>query len=127
METIEEVIQKKVGKSLYHFKWLVDPENIYEFDSKLIEVWNRLSLNDQRKLYLYILYRKWRGLPVYGEPYAIIMNCHPVPFNWNGYTGINTLIKSSTKMVIAKYNGSFGTYTLDEARVYEMTDVKLLN
>ena len=126
-ENLTDVIGKRFGDSLTYLLKLVDPERIYPADLNLSKAWSRLSLNDQRKLYLYILYRKWRGLPVYGEPYAIIMNCHPVPFNWNGYTGINTLIKSSTKMVIAKYNGSFGTYTLDEARVYEMTDVKLLN
>ena len=125
-ETLNDVIDKKVNKSLLAFMKLVDPQCKFGFSTPLIEAWNRLSLNEQRKLYLYILYRKWRGLDVYGEPYAIVMNCHPVPFNWNGSNGINSLIKSK-KMVIAKYNGSFGTYTLDEAKIYEMTDVKPLN
>ena len=65
-------------------------------------------------------------MDVYGEPYFIIKNCHPVPFNWNGQPGINTLVKEN-KLVIAKYNGSFGSYTRDEAALYEMTDLKPFN
>ena len=126
METIDDVIQKKMSKSLYKFKGLVDPENKSGFDVPLIEAWNGLTLNEQRRLYLYLLYRKWRGIDIYGEPYFIIMNCHPVPFNWNGVPGVNTLMKKG-KMVIAKHNGSYGTYTRDEALVYEMTDIKPLN
>lgn len=126
METLNDIVTKRFSKSLVEFLKLVDPERKYKVDAALANVWDRLSINDQRKLYLYILYRKWRGLDVYGEPYAIVMNCHPVPFNWNGSNGINSLIKSK-KMVIAKYNGSFGSYTLDEAKLYEMTDVKPLN
>ena len=126
METLTDVIQKKESKSLLEFKKLVDPEHKYGFDTPLIEAWNHLTLCEQRKLYLYILYRKWRGLDIFGEPYYIIKNCHPVPFNWNGQSGINALIKQN-KMVIAKYQGSFGTYTRDEAKVWEMTNIKPLN
>ena len=125
METIDEAMDKRMSKSLLHFMKLVDPEKRFAFDDLLIKTWNRLSLKEQRKLYLYLLYRKWRGLDVYGEPYYVIMNCHPVPFNWSGTPDVETLIKQK-KMVIAKYNGSFGTYTKDEARIYEMTDVKPL-
>ena len=123
MESLDDVIQKKVSKSLFVFKGLCDPNGKYPFDTLLIETWNRLSLTEQRKLYLYLLYRKWRGIDIYGEPYYVIKNCHPVPFNWNGQPGVNELVKSD-KVVIAKYNGAFGTYTRDEARLYEMTDIQ---
>ena len=126
MESIDDVMNKSMSKSLLHFLKLVDPERKYDFEKNLIEAWNRLSLAEQRKLYLYLLYRKWRGIDIYGEPYFIIMNCHPVPFNWNGHSGVNRLIKEN-KMVSAKYNGSFGAYTIEEARTWEMTDVKPLN
>ena len=126
METLTEVVEKRFSDSLAAFLKLVDPERKFPIDLELSKAWSRLSLSDQRKLYLYILYRKWRGLDVYGEPYYIIKNCHPVPFNWNGQQGINSLIKQN-KMVIAKYNGSFGSYTRDEATLYQMTDVKPLN
>ena len=123
METISNVIDKK--GSIEAFWKLVDPENKFSY-STAIKEWYLLSLTDQRKLYLYLLYRKWRGIDIFGEPYYIIKNCHPVPFNWNGVPGVNTLMKNG-KMVIAKYNGSYGTYTRDEALVYQMTDIKPLN
>jgi hypothetical protein len=126
METLDDVIQKKMSKSLLSFMILVDPEKKYGFDKPLIEAWNALTLEDQRKMYLYLLYRKWRGEGFYGTPYDIINNCHPYPTNWNGRPLINRLIKEN-KMVRAYYNGSYGIYTLDEARVWQMTDVKPLN
>ena len=126
METLDDVIAKRFGQSLIPFMKLVDPMRQFTIDQKLGEAWDALSLIDQRKLYLYLLYRKWRGIDIFGEPYFIIKNCHPVPFNWNGQPGINTLVKEN-KLVIAKYNGSFGSYTRDEAALYEMTDLKPFN
>ena len=110
--------------SIEAFWKLVDPENKYPYNSA-IEEWYRLSLTEQRKLYLYLLYRKWRGLDIYGEPYFVIKNCHPAPFNWNGQSGIDELIKTK-RVVIARYKGAYGTYTNDEARLYEMTDIQPL-
>ncbi len=126
MEPIDDILNKRYGSSLVKLMKLVDPQKTFSIDKQLGDTWDRLSLTEQRKLYLYLLYRKWRGIDIYGEPYYVIKNCHPVPFNWNGQPGVNELIKSN-KVVIAKYNGAFGTYTRDEARVYEMTDVKPLN
>lgn len=126
MESIGNVIEKKVNKSLLFFMKLVDPECKFAFTDELLTAWNHLTLTEQRKLYLYLLYRKWRGIDIFGEPFFIIKNCHPVPFNWNGNVGVNNRMKD-TKMVIAFFNGSHGTYTLDEARLYEMTNVKPLN
>ena len=40
---------------------------------------------------------------------------------------VRSLIIKKEKMVIAKYKGSYGTYTAFEARLFEMTDVKPLN
>ena len=125
-ENITDVINKRFSQSLVEFKKLVDPERKYEIDLETSKAWSRLSLVEQRKLYLYLLYRRWRGIDIYGEPYFIIKNCHPVPFNWNGNNGINSLMKDR-KLVIAKHNGSYGTYTRDEAALYQMTDIKPLN
>ena len=126
METIDDVLVKRYSKSLVAFMKLVDPERKFSFEKALRDAWDNLSLIEQQRLYLYLLYRKWRGLDIYGEPYYIITNCHPAPFNWNGVAGINTLMKQN-KLVIAKHNGSYGTYTRDEAKVWQMTDVKPLN
>ena len=126
METIDDVIQKKMSKSLLKFMKLIDPECHFGFTAELINAWNALTLVEQRKLYLFFLYRKWRGISIYGEPYYIITGCHPYPTNWNGKSLINKLIKEG-KLVSAKFDGSYGIYTRDEARIWDMTDVKPLN
>jgi len=126
METISDVIDKKLSKSLLCFMKLVDPDRRFSFDTPLVGAWNALSLTDQRRLYLYCLYRKWRGEGFYGTPYEIVKNCHPYPTDWNGRPLINRLIKE-TPMVRAKYDNRYGIYTRDEARVWEMTDIVPLN
>ena len=118
VETIGDVFDKK--GSIVHIWRLIDPDNHYSY-STAIKEWYRLSLVEQRKLYLYLLYRKWRGIPVYGTPYDIITGCHPAPFNWNQHS-IGQTLMAERKAIIAKYNGSYGTYTRDEAKLYNMTD-----
>ena len=125
VEKLTDIIDKRFGNSLSEFLKLVDPERKFTPDLELSKAWSRLTLIEQRRLYLYLLYRKWRGIDIYGEPYFIIRNCHPVPFDWNGHSSINTLMKQN-KIVIAKHNGSYGSYTKDEANVWQMTDVKPL-
>ena len=95
MESLGDVIEKRFSKSLVAFLKLCDPEHTFAIDERLGKTWDALPLVDQRKLYLYLLYRKWRGIDIYGEPYFVIMNCHPVPFNWNGQHGVNSLIKEN--------------------------------
>ncbi len=126
LENITDAIDKRFGDSLTHFLKLVDPERRYKADLNLSKAWSSLSLTDQRRLYLYLLYRKWRGEGFYGTPYEIVNNCHPHPTNWNGRPMINRLMRES-KMVRAKFQGDFGIYTLDEARVWHMTDVEPFN
>ena len=126
METISDVIDKKVSKSLLSFMKLVDPNHRFGFDTPLVGAWNALELVQQRRLYLYLLYRKWRGEGFYGTPYEIVKNCHPYPTDWNGRPLINRLVKE-TPMVRAKYDNRYGIYTRDEARVWEMTDIEPLN
>ena len=124
IEKIDDVIAKK--GSIEHLWKIIDPENKHPYKARL-DVWYRMSLTEQRKLYLYLLYRKWRGEPFYGTPYEIICNCHPYPTNWNGRPMINSLMKSTTRMVSACFNGSYGVYTLDEAKLWQMTNLKPLN
>ena len=115
-ESLDDAIASR--GSIAAFWKLVDPENKYPYSSAL-EAWYRLSLEEQRKLYLYLLYRKWRGLDIYGEPYYIIMNCHPVPYDWNGSQRCAELI-AERKVAIAKHNGSYGWYTKDEIALYKL-------
>ena len=127
MESIGNVLVKRFSKSLVYLMKVIDPERRFKIDQTLGEAWDALSLVEQRRMYLYLLYKKWRGEGFYGTPYDIITNCGPHPTNWNGRSMVDTLIKSTTKMVIARFNGSYGTYTLDEARVWEMSDIRRLN
>ena len=127
MESLDDVLTKRFGKSLVCLMKVIDPERKYSIDKTLGDKWDALDLTSQRKLYLYLLYRKWLGIKFYGTPYDIISGCHPYPTNWNGKAMGQKLIHSKMKMVIACYNNSFGTYTLDEARLYEMTHVTPLN
>ena len=77
METIDEALAKRFGRSLVHLMKLIDPERRYSIDEHLGKAWDALPLDDQRRLYLYLLYRKWRGEGFYGTPYEIVKNCHP--------------------------------------------------
>ena len=61
METIDEALAKRFGRSLVHLMKLIDPERRYSIDEHLGKAWDALSLTDQRRLYLYLLYRKWRA------------------------------------------------------------------
>ena len=126
MDTLNNIITKRFSKSLVCLLKVVDPERKHKVDALLANKWDRLTLDEQRKLYLYLLYRKWRSLPFFGTPYEIVCNCHPQPFNWNGQPMINRLMKE-TPMVRAFYNGNYGIYTADEARIWEMTNVEPLN
>ena len=126
MESLDNVIDKRFNKSLVYLMKVIDPERRYSIDELLGKKWDGLTLEDQRRLYLYLLYRKWRGEGFYGTPYEIISNCHPYPTNWNGKSLINRLMKEN-RMVRAKYDGNYGVFTLDEAKVWQMTDIKPLN
>ena len=127
MEAIDDVIAKRFSKSLVYLMRVIDPERKYSINQTLGETWDKLSLTEQRKLYLYLLYRKWRGEGFYGTPYDIITNCRPYPTNWNGRLMLNSLMKSRTRMVCARFNGCYGIYTLDEAKVWEMENIQPRN
>ena len=88
--------------------------------------WQTLTLARQRQIYWYLREQKRRGEPIKEHPLYAIQDCNPRPTNWNGRRGVNEKIKTE-KMVIAKYDGSFGTYTLQEAKLFEMTDITPLN
>jgi len=120
-ETIDDVLSKK-GNISDVWK-IIDPPNKYAY-STAINAWYRLSLTEQRRLYLYLLYRKWRGEGFYGTPYEIISYCHPYPTNWDGRGQLLDSLLKESKIVSAKFNGSYGLYTRDEARVWQMEDVQ---
>ena len=89
--------------------------------------WNALTLMHQRRIYHTLMQQKKQGIPFKPNPLFVLQDCHPTPVNWNGKPGINDRFKEGTKMVSAKYDGSYGIYTRYEARLFEMTDIKPLN
>ena len=121
MEHLDDVLTKRFGKTLVHLMKVIDPERKFTIDKALGEAWDALSLTEQRRLYLYLLYRKWRGEKLYNTPYEIVKNCHPYPTNWNGRPMLDRLLKDGTPMVRAFFDNGFGIYTQDEANVWEMT------
>ena len=124
METIDNVIVKRFNQTLVHLMKVIDPERRYNIDHRLGEAWDRLTLTEQRKMYLYLLYKKWRGEGFYGTPYDIITNCHPYPTNWNGRPMLDKLLKDGTPMVRAFFETGYGIYTKDEANVWNMTRIE---
>lgn len=88
--------------------------------------WKTLTAARQRQIYWFLREQKRHGEFIKENPLFAIQDCNPQPVNWNGRNGINDQMKTQ-KMVIAKYNGSYGTYTAGVARLFEMTDVKPLN
>ena len=67
METLNDVLVKRYSKSLVTFMKLVDPERKFAFTDELKTSWDKLTLIEQQRLYLYLLYRKWRGISIYGS------------------------------------------------------------
>ena len=123
METIDDVITKRFTKPLVHLMKIIDPERKFRIDETIGNAWDALSLTEQRRLYLYLLYKKWRGDTFYGTPLDIISNCHPYPTNWNGSSRLDELIREN-RVCRARHNGAYGSYTWDEARLYEMTGIQ---
>ena len=85
-----------------------------------------LKIAKVRQIYWFLREQKRRGEPLKENPLYVVQDCNPQPTNWNGKPGINDLMKQA-KMVIAKHDGLYGTYSLEQARLFEMTDVKPLN
>ena len=128
METLDTVITKR--NTFDHLLALIPiiPDQYRDRIASARALWNSLTIERQRLIYYDIRERLKRGEKVNPNPYFLIEDCTPVPTNWNGRPGINEKMKTE-KMVIAKYPGSsrYGTYTLQEARLFEMTDIKALN
>ena len=118
-----------MDKTSFDYVWeLLAPSGQYESRKDACRaLWNALTLQRQRLIYATLREQKRRGESIDENPYFAINNCHPVPTNWNGKPGVNDLIKSGEKMVIAKYCASYGTYTLREAQLFGMTDLRPLN
>ena len=129
METIDDTLCKRSTFDilLRDILFPVKPEFKEAIGSARI-YWNTLTLERQRLIYYTLREQKRRGEAIKENPRFAIEDCHPVPVNWNGRSGINDMIKT-VKMVSARYpsNGRYGIYTAQEAELFGMTEVKPLN
>ena len=129
METITDVIQKTSTFDILLRDVLqpIKPEYQNAIGSARC-YWDTLTLAKQRQIYWQLREDKRHGIAIKDNPRFAIEDCTPVPTNWNGRQGINEKMKSE-KMVSAKYKPSakYGVYTLTEAQLFEMTDIKPLN
>lgn len=126
MDTIDTAIIK--SQSFQHIWRLLNPSAVYsDRENACRNLWNALSLARQRQIYWAIREQKKRGEQVNPNPYFAINDCVPLPTNWNGRSGINTMMKSDTRMVKAKFKAAYGIYTLFEAQLFEMEDITPLN
>ena len=115
-------------KSSFDYLWeLLAPAPVFgNVKDRCRALWNSRSLQWQRRVYYTLREQKRRGEPFKENPYYTLSDCTPHPTDWNGRPGINDMMKRE-RMVIAFYEGRYGTYTAKEAQLFEMTNVKSLN
>ena len=124
-ESLDSVLAKK--DSLTYVWALLNPKPEYHnLYNQFMREWNRRSHRQQQQFYWFVREKIRKHQVVHDNPLYALCYIHPHPTNWNGKQGINSMM-NSTKMVTAFYDGSYGTYTLLEATIFEMTHVKPLN
>ena len=129
METLDDTLSKRDS---FRYVWaLLNPQGKYrnrQIWERCIKYWNSLSLQRQRQIYYTLRKQLRRGEELDANPIFCIKDCVPLPENWNGRAGVNDMLKKC-KMVSARWpdGGKYGVYTLQEARLFEMKDIKPLN
>ena len=125
METLSQVIEKKNTFQIMWDRLNPRPEFRDRFNAAC-RYWNTLTIERQRQIYYDIDCRLNRGEEIAPNPLFAIQDATPAPFNWNGQQGIKDMMKKE-KMVSARYYDKYGIYTLKEAKIFEMEDIKPLN
>ena len=80
------------------------------------KIWSGLALHRRKHIYETIRNLKAQGKYVNPNPlFAIKDNDTAEPFNWNGHT-----LEAGRLYVTAKWNGKWGTYTIEDAREFKL-------
>ena len=125
VESLDSALAKR--DSFAHMWKLLAPKDEYrDLYYPCMRFWNKLSHRAQQRMYWFIRDKKRRGEKVYNNPLYALMYITPHPYDCNGRTDIDDILKKC-KMVSAYYNGKFGIYTRLEATIFEMTHVNPLN
>ena len=127
MESLDDTLKKRRSWAVMMdlMSTYIAPENA-RMVKPAEELWNSLSLQRQRQIYVTLWERKMRGAAIKNHPYYAIKDCVPMPFNWNGTEHLNSMMKNF-KMVRAKYYDRYGIYTLKAAQAFLLTEVQPLN
>ena len=125
MESLSQVIEKK---DTFQIMWnRLNPRAEFKDRERAARnYWNALTIERQRQIYYDIDCRLKRGEKINPNPLFAIQDSSPTPTNYNGSLGINDMMKTE-KMVSARYYEKYGIYTLKEAKIFEMEDIKPLN
>ena len=79
-------------------------------------IWSGLAFHRRKHIYETIRGLKAQCKYVNPNPlFAIKDNDTAEPFNWNGHA-----LESGRQYVTAKYNGSWGTYTIEDVRDFNL-------
>ena len=125
LESLDSALAKR--DSFAHMWNLLAPDDQYrDLYYPCMRVWNKLSHRAQQRMYWFIREKQRRNESVYANPLYALTYITPHPYNCNGRTDIDDILKKC-KMVSAYYNGSYGIYTRLEATIFEMTNIKPLN
>ena len=126
METLSDALKRKDSMQVI---WsLLNPAP--EFQSlynDFMRYWNKIERDRQLQIWYFLKRKIDTKQPLDPNPFEVLKHCMPYPINYNGDSRINSMIKSSTKMVKAYYQGRYGTYELMDARLWHMTRIEPLN
>ena len=106
VESLDSALAKR--DSFAHMWKLLAPKDVYrDLYYPCMRFWNKLSHRAQQRMYWFIRDKKRRGEKVYNNPLYALMYITPHPYDCNGRTDIDDILKKC-KMVSAYYNGKFG-------------------
>ena len=126
METLSDALARKDSMQVIWSLLAPAPEyqNLY---ADFMRYWNKIERERQLQIWFFLKRKKDTKQPLDPNPLEVLKSCKPYPINYNGDSRINSLMKSSTKLVKAYHQGGFGIYELMDARLWHMTRIEPLN
>ena len=126
METLSDALARKDSMQVIWSLLAPAPEyqNLY---ADFMRYWNKIERERQLQIWYFLKRKKDTKQPLDPNPFEVLKYCQPYPINYNGDNRIDSVMKSSTKLVRAYHQGSFGIYELMDARLWHMTHIEPLN
>ena len=126
MEMLSDALARKDSMQVIWSLLAPAPEyqNLY---ADFMRYWNKIERDRQLQIWYFLKRKKDTKQPLDPNPFEVLKSCKPYPINYNGDNRIDIVMKSSTKLVRAYHQGSFGIYELMDARLWHMTHIEPLN